>query len=83
MTWGWQDVVALALVLAAAASLVRMVVHRASRKSTGGRVTGGCGSCPLRPAARLAARCDERHGSWLGFDPPGAADPPCATAPDG
>lgn len=62
MTWGWQDVVALSLVLAAAASLARKVVHRASRKSTGGCVTGGCGCCPLRPAVGPGARCDERHG---------------------
>ena len=54
MTWGWQDVASLLLVVAAVGYLVRRFVPSRSRTST-----GCCGSCPLSAVAEGRACGDK------------------------
>jgi hypothetical protein len=62
MTGDWQDLVALALVGAALAYLVRLVVRQTLRRSGGGCATGGCGSCPVASKAPGRAREVKTNG---------------------
>jgi hypothetical protein len=61
MSGGWQDLVALALVAAAAAYLAVKLLRRPapSQKPAGGCASGACGTCPLTPGAAPGARCDD------------------------
>jgi len=54
MTWGWQDVAALAVVAACLAYLLRRAWRAVARTPASGCAIG-CGSCPSAAGGRRAA----------------------------
>jgi hypothetical protein len=59
MSLGWQDVVALLAVLAAAGYVVARFAPRRSKSSAGGCASGGCGGCPMGEGNGGPARCPD------------------------
>jgi hypothetical protein len=58
MLGDWQDVAALALVVAAIVCLVRPFVRRTARGPAGGCALGACRGCAHSPDSRAGSACD-------------------------
>jgi hypothetical protein len=64
MTWGWQDLAALAVVASALAYLARKFVPGLSRKPA-----GGCAHCPVKKTSATGSCCEPPAVVTLGLTP--------------
>jgi hypothetical protein len=68
MLGDWQDLVALALVVAAIVALIRPFVRRTAGGASGGCALGACRGCAQSPNSREGSACD--HPIAIAGPPP-------------